>query len=146
MCFSIAFGIANFSDADMRPCADHPRANVFPRTAVGMLRGLSIKDAGRSMPVRRAWAISRSENKVDQAKLCLLKHVWEVKSFRRQTRTQKQAKLFENTSGLRFAKRDSRNVMLNCFQMHENTSISINLISKSKRVYEQDFSAVWKPS
>ena len=36
----------------------------LPRTAVGELCGLSIQDAWQSMPVRRAWNISGSENKV----------------------------------------------------------------------------------
>ena len=62
--FTIAFGVTNFSDADKTLCADHPSANVFPRTAVGKLHSLSIKYARRCMPVRTAWAISGSENKV----------------------------------------------------------------------------------
>ena len=57
-CFTIVFWVTDFSDAD------HPSANVFPRTAVGKLCGLSITDAWRCMPVQIAWAISRSKNKV----------------------------------------------------------------------------------
>ena len=38
--------------------------------------------------MQTAWAISRSENKVS-----LLNSVWEVKSFRRPSRAQNQAKL-----------------------------------------------------
>ena len=58
-------GVPGFSDADKRPCADHWSAKyVFPTTAVGKLRGLSITDTRRCMPVRTAWAISGSENKV----------------------------------------------------------------------------------
>ena len=61
--FTIAFGVTDFLDADKRLCADHPRANVFPRTAVVKLLGLSITDAGWCMPARKAGAISGSENK-----------------------------------------------------------------------------------
>ena len=42
-CLPIRFGVTNFSDAEKKPCADHPHANLFPRRAAGKLHGLSIK-------------------------------------------------------------------------------------------------------
>ena len=45
-CFTIAFRVTDSSDtdkSDKRLCADHPSVNVFPRTAVGKLCGLSIR-------------------------------------------------------------------------------------------------------
>ena len=56
---------------------------------------------------------------------------------------------FENASGRQFAKtriqkQGSRNMMLNCFQMQENASISIKLVSKW--VLKWDLYAVWNSS
>ena len=72
--------------------ANYQSANRFPRTAVGKLRGLSITDAWRCTPLRKAWAISGNEKKVE-LELYLLNGVWEVKSFKRPTCAQNRAKL-----------------------------------------------------
>ena len=53
--FRIAFRVMDISDADKGLCADHPSANVFPKTAVGKLRGLSITDARQCKPAQKAW-------------------------------------------------------------------------------------------
>ena len=44
--FTIALELQTFQTLIKSLCADHPRANMFPRTAVGKLLGLSITDAG----------------------------------------------------------------------------------------------------
>ena len=121
---------------------------VFSRIAVRKLCCLSIKDALRCMPVWRARAISRSENKVKLSTL-LLKHVWEVKLIndsndhdckllRRQTRTWNRAKLDLITPPYH----DLLNkISETFFQKCKNTWICIE--HASKRVYKWDFSAIW---
>ena len=75
----------NFSDADKRLCADHPSANVFPRTAVGKLRGLSLTDARAMHASTKSMAtiLSGSENKVKLSSAfsrieqnSIWKHLW----------------------------------------------------------------------
>ena len=46
--------------AEKRLCADYPHANMFPRTAASW----PVIQTQRSMPVRSAWAIGVSDNKV----------------------------------------------------------------------------------
>ena len=110
-CLSIAFGITNISDADKRLCPDHPHAPMFPRSAVGKLHGLSIKDALRSMPVARVSSTWKWGQVVPT-----------TNAHPESGKTQ-----FENTFTPRFSKRDIRNVFLECdaycFQTKENTSI-----------------------
>ena len=62
------------------------------RTAVVKLHILSITDTRQSMLVLKSMSYWQKW-KQGQAKLRLLKHVWEVRSFRRKMRTQNQAKL-----------------------------------------------------
>ena len=62
--FTTVFGITDFSDADKRLRVDHPNANIFPRTAIGKLCGLSITDAWPMHACGNSMGYSRSENKV----------------------------------------------------------------------------------
>ena len=60
----LAFGVQTFQALIRGSAQTTYKCKVFPRTAVGKLRGLSITDAQWCMPVWKAWAISGSENKV----------------------------------------------------------------------------------
>ena len=109
--YTIAFDLKTFSNADKRLCAVRPSANMFPRTNVGKLRGLSITDAQRCMPVSKPWAISRSKNKVRLSSTSSIAFERSSRSNDQRAPRIKQAR-FENTSGPRFAKRDFRNEFL----------------------------------
>ena len=92
-----------------RLCTDHHQ-QTFPRTAVGNLRGLLIKDAMWSTQRQSAWAISGSEAKVELG-FTSSKELESLSHFRQQKHDQHQARC-ENTSGPRFAKPDFRNMFL----------------------------------
>ena len=104
-CLSITCRVTDFF------CADHHWANMYLRTAIVKLHGLSITDAPWCMPVRKAWAISRGENKVKLSSAASI--AFERSSHSNDQRTPRiEQTQFENTSGPRFAKHDFRNKFL----------------------------------
>ena len=99
--FTIAFGdFTDFSDADKRLCAAHPRANVFLRTGVGKLRVLSITDVLRCIMVQNARASSGNEK-------VMLSSASSI-AFERSSHSNDQCapRIEKNTSGPRFSKQD----------------------------------------
>ena len=119
------------SDAEKRLCAQ----TCFPKWPSWSFVILSITDAGQCMPVRRARAVSGSENTVKLSsassnafeRSSCSDDKWAPGNLQNsKSKTPPDNDLLNKISDMCFYKLHA----IYCFHMHENTSISIKLVLK----------------